>query len=124
MRICYNSRFAEYWDKGVNVALSIETINDFRMIRSVGKLKTYDAFFTFKTELEPLLEQILQSDDPILRIYFIQAYPINSYVLGYLFKLKNTANIQIEFIVNEIRLFMFFEELDLVDEFKIKIMEA
>lgn len=106
------------------MALSIETINDFQMIRSVGKLKTYDAFFTFKTELEPLLEQILQSDDPILRIYFIQAYPINSYVLGYLFKLKNTANIQIEFIVNEIRLFMFFEELGLVDEFKIKIMEA
>lgn len=94
------------------------------MVCSTGKLKTYDSFLTFKTNLEPLLEQILQSDDPVLRIYFIQAYPINSYVLGYLFKLKDTSHINIEIIVNELRLFMFFEELDLVDEFKIKIMEA
>lgn len=106
------------------MALSIETINDLQMVRSVGKLKTYDAFLSFKIELENLLPQILGSDDKVLRIYFVQAYPINSYVLGFLFKLKNIDSVPIEIVVDDLRLFMFFDEIDMIDEFKIKIMEA
>lgn len=106
------------------MALAVETINDLQMIRSTGKLKSYESFLAFKIDLENLLPQILQSEDSILRIYFVQAYPINSYVLGYLFKLKNVDHIHIEIVVDDLRLFMFFEEIDMIEEFKIKIMEA
>ncbi|TLD96227.1 hypothetical protein LS71_007080 [Helicobacter jaachi] len=106
------------------MALNIETINDLQMVRSTGKLKTYDSFLSFKLELENLLPQILSSADSVLRIYFVQAYPINSYVLGFLFKLRSVDKIKIEIVVDDLRLFMFFEEIDMVDEFKIKIMEA
>lgn len=106
------------------MALHLETINDLQMVRSTGKLKTYDAFLTFKIELENLLPEILVSPESILRIYFVQAYPINSYVLGFLFKLRSVDRIPIEIVVDDLRLFMFFEEIDMVDEFKIKIMEA
>ncbi len=105
------------------MGLNIETINDLQMVRSTGKLKTYDAFLTFKAELENLLPQILSSADNTLRIYFVQAYPINSYVLGFLFKLKSVDVVKIEIVVDDLRLFMFFEEIDMIDEFKIKIME-
>ena len=103
--------------------MHLETINDLQMVRSTGKLKTYDAFLGFKIELENLLPEILLSPESILRIYFVQAYPINSYVLG-LFKLRSVDRIPIEIVVDDLRLFMFFEEIDMVDEFKIKIMEA
>lgn len=106
------------------MALYLETINDLQMVRSTGKLKTYDAFLGFKIELENLLPQILVGPESILRIYFVQAYPINSYVLGFLFKLMSVDKIPIEIVVDDLRLFMFFEEIDMVDEFKIKIMEA
>ncbi|MCX2716344.1 hypothetical protein OQH61_01135 [Helicobacter sp. MIT 21-1697] len=105
------------------MALDIEIINDLQMVRSTGKLKTYDSFLMFKAELEELLPKILSSADDTLRIYFVQAYPINSYVLGFLFKLKSIDGIKIEIVVDDLRLFMFFEEIDMVDEFKIKIME-
>lgn len=105
------------------MALSAEVINDLHIIKSTGKLKTYEAFFTFKSELETFLPTILSSDDPILRLYFVQAFPINSYVLGYILKLKDIDKVRIEIIVDDLRLFMFFEEVDMVDEFKIKIME-
>ena len=104
--------------------LSIEIVNELRVVRSVGKIKSYDAFLTFKVELEDMLPQILSNADATLRIYFVQAYPINSYVLGFLFKLRNIDRITIEIIVDDLRMFMFFEEIDMIDEFKIKIMEA
>lgn len=106
------------------MALSIETINDLQMVRSVGKLKTYDAFLSFKIELENLLPEFLANHEGVLRIYFVQAYPINSYVLGFLFKLKNIDSIPIEIVVDDLRLFMFFDEIDMIDEFQIKIMET
>ncbi|CUU39357.1 hypothetical protein [Helicobacter typhlonius] len=105
------------------MALSVQTINDLQMVRSVGKLKSYEAFLTFKIELEDILPKFL-GEQHMLRIYFVRAYPISSYVLGYLFKLRNTDKIKIEIVVDDLRLFMFFEEIDLVDEFQIKIMEA
>ncbi len=105
------------------MSLSIERISDLEMVCSVGKLKTYDAFLTFKIELENILPQFLDQNG-LLRIYFIRAYPINSYVLGYLFKLRSVDGISVEIVVDDFRLFMFFEELDMVDEFKVKIMEA
>lgn len=104
------------------MALNVETINDLQMVCSRGKLKTYEAFLAFKIELENLLPHFLSQND-MLRIYFIQAYPINSYVLGFLFKLRNIDKIRIEIVVDDLRLFMFFDEVDMVDEFKIKIME-
>ena len=105
------------------MALTIETINDLQMVRSKGKLKTYDAFLSFKIELENLLPEFLENNN-VLRIYFVQAYPINSYVMGFLFKLKSVDQIKIEIVVDDLRLFGFFEEIDMVDEFQIKIMEA
>ena len=105
------------------MALSIRTINDMQMICSVGKLKSYDAFLTFKIELESMLKQFV-AEHQLLRIYFIKAYPINSYVLGYLFKLHDIDKIKIEIVVDDLRLFMFFEEVDLIEFFQIKIMEA
>ncbi|WP_295698467.1 hypothetical protein [Helicobacter mastomyrinus] len=104
------------------MALNIETINDLRVIRSVGKLKSYDAFLTFKIELENLIPQFV-TEDNILRIYFVGAYPLSSYMFGYLFKLRDVDKMQIEIVVDDLRLFMLFEEVDMVDEFKIKIME-
>ncbi|TLD80086.1 hypothetical protein LS68_007630 [Helicobacter sp. MIT 05-5293] len=105
------------------MALSAEVINDLHIIKSTGKLKTYEAFFAFKNELETFIPNILSSDDPILRLYFVQAFPISSYVLGYILKLRNIDKVRIEIIVDDLRLFMFFDEVDMVDEFKIKIME-
>lgn len=105
------------------MALSVQNINDLQMICSTGKLKTYDAFLTFKIELENILPQFL-AEHHLLRIFFTKAYPINSYVLGYLFKLRDIDKISIEIVVDDLRLFMFFEEIDLIDEFKIKIMEV
>lgn len=105
------------------MALSLEEINGLRMVRSNSKLKNYNAFLDFKTEMEAMLKHILQ-DEKILRIYFVQAFPMTSYVLGYLFKLKNIDKIHIEIIVDDGRLFDFFDEVDMVDEFHIKIMEA
>ncbi|RDU59363.1 hypothetical protein [Helicobacter marmotae] len=104
------------------MGLSVVSINDLEMVRSVGKLKTYDAFLAFKIDLENILPEFLAHNE-LLRLYFIQAYPLSSYVLGYLFKLRSVDKITIEIIVDDVRLFMFFDEIDMIDEFKIKIME-
>lgn len=102
------------------MALSIEYVNNLQVVKSVGKLKSYDAFLAFKIELENIL---LKMADKELILYFVQAYPINSYVLGYLCKLKNEDNMQVEIIVDDLRLFKFFEDIDLSEAFNVKVME-
>lgn len=106
------------------MALSFEVIHEFPVIKSIGKLKTYDAFINFKTELDSIMKEALQHCEGILRLYFVQSYPINSYVLGYIFMLKNVDKLDIEIIVDDLKTFLFFEEIDLVELFKIKIMGA
>lgn len=53
----------------------------------------------------------------------MRSYPINSYVLGFLCKLRIYDKFPIEIIVDTFRMFAFFEDLDLVDLFAIKIKE-
>ncbi|WP_257874633.1 hypothetical protein [Helicobacter sp. TUL] len=100
-------------------------------LKVVGKIKTYTTFLDFKQELEYYIQAFSNNDKEgkyalqgdVFRIYFVRAHPLNSYVLGYLCKLHIYDKFSIEVIVDTFRMFAFFEDLDLVDVFSVKIKE-
>lgn len=100
-------------------------------IKIVGKINTYQAFLEFKQEIELYLKAYKDQDTSSkyslngekFRIYFVRAYPLNSYVLGFLCKLALHDKINIETIVDGSRMFTFFEEIGLLELFEVKIRE-
>ncbi|RDU53556.1 hypothetical protein CQA49_06450 [Helicobacter sp. MIT 00-7814] len=100
-------------------------------LKVVGKIKTYKVFLEFKQEIEFYLEAYQNKEKEgkysfngeTFRIYFVRAYPLNSYTLGFLCKLLIEDKIRVEVIVDTLRMFAFFEEVDLVNLFEVKIRE-
>ncbi|HIV48989.1 MAG TPA: hypothetical protein IAA33_04000 [Candidatus Helicobacter avicola] len=100
-------------------------------LKITGRVRTYAIFLDFKQELEYYIQAFINNDKEgkyslqgdVFRIYFVRSYPINSYVLGFLCKLRIYDKFPIEIIVDTFRMFAFFEDLDLVDLFAIKIKE-
>lgn len=101
------------------------------IIRVVGKISTYHTFLDFKQELQYYLEAFQNKekegkygmDCEIFRIYFVRSYPLNSYVLGLLCKLKMHDKLELEVVVDSLRAFLFLEDLGLSDLFAVKIKE-
>ena len=100
-------------------------------IKIVGKIKSYGAFLDFKQELECYIQAFASNDKEgkyglqgdVFRIYFVRSHPLSSYVLGFFCKLRLYDKFPLEIIVDSFRMFAFFEDLDLVDLFVIKIKE-
>ncbi|WP_233707021.1 hypothetical protein [Helicobacter equorum] len=121
----------EYHMEQMVEILKIALQDGIQALKVVGKIKTYTTFLDFKQELEYYIQAFHNNDKEgkyalqgdVFRIYFVRAHPLNSYVLGYLCKLHIYDKFPIEVIVDTFRMFAFFEDLDLVDVFSIKIKE-
>lgn len=100
-------------------------------LKVTGRVKTYTTFLDFKQELEYYIQAFKNNDKEgkyslqgdVFRIYFVRSHPLNSYVLGFLCKLHIYDKFPVELIVDSFRMFAFFEDLDLVDLFAVKIKE-
>ncbi|MGX2984494.1 hypothetical protein ACWIWK_03325 [Helicobacter sp. 23-1048] len=101
------------------------------IVRVVGKISNYHTFLDFKQELYFYLQAFKNKDKEgkygmdceIFRIYFVRSYPLNSYVLGLLAKLKMHDKLELEVVVDSLRAFLFLEEIGLSDLFAVKIKE-
>lgn len=121
----------EYHTERIVEISKIALQDGIQALKITGRVRTYAIFLDFKQELEYYIQAFINNDKEgkyslqgdVFRIYFVRSYPINSYVLGFLCKLRIYDKFPIEIIVDTFRMFAFFEDLDLVDLFAIKIKE-
>ncbi|PAF51242.1 hypothetical protein [Helicobacter sp. 13S00477-4] len=96
--------------------------NEF-FIKYKGKIKTYHDFLEFKEEIDPIIESFQQEPNKTLEIFFINTYPMNSYAIGYLLKLKENDEINIKISTNDYKLINLFKMLGLDKKFEINIKQ-
>lgn len=93
------------------------------------KIRNYENFLDFKENIREAIKDFTKSKtlenegENSFIIFFINAYPINSYALGYLLKLKENDGIDIKIYTNEKKLKSLFETLELDSKFEISIKE-
>ncbi|PAF41598.1 hypothetical protein [Helicobacter sp. 11S03491-1] len=93
------------------------------MVKYEGKIKTYANFLEFKSAMIPIVKQIKQTPNQTLFVFFVHAYPINSYALGYLLKLKENDLIDVKIYTDEMKLFNLFENISLDKKLEISIKQ-
>ena len=87
-----------------------------------GRLKTYNSYIDFVSDIEPIVEKA-KIDKKSVTIFFINSYPISSYIFGYLLKMKNVDGVDIRIVVNEVKLFFLFDEIGLVETFRVMVKD-
>lgn len=93
------------------------------------KIKNYENFLHFRENIQEAIKDFKSLQNPeneeenVLVVFFVNAYPINSYALGYLLKLKESDGINIKVYTNEKRLKNLFEMLELHSKFDIFLDE-
>ncbi|PAF47899.1 hypothetical protein BKH41_06425 [Helicobacter sp. 12S02232-10] len=107
----------------MNITISKTEKNEM-FIKCIGKIKTYDEFLEFKEKIRPALKEVNQDSSKILFIFFINSYPINSYTIGYLLKLKENDFIDVKIYTNDMKLFNLFKILELIEKFEISIKQS
>lgn len=89
-----------------------------------GKIKTYEDFLEFKSSVNILLDEAKQENNPKLFLFLIDTYPINSYAIGYLMKLKENDGIDVTIYTDNMRTINLFRFLELDKKFQITIKEG
>ncbi|PAF54157.1 hypothetical protein BKH42_02790 [Helicobacter sp. 13S00482-2] len=87
-----------------------------------GKIKTYEDFLEFKNSIEVVLEK--NKNKSALFLFFIDTYPINSYAIGYLMKLKENDGIDLQLYTNNMKTLNLFKYLELDKKFQIIIKQT
>lgn len=95
-------------------------IKDVEMVLCKGRLKSYEAFLEFKEGLIPLLDSL---KEPKILLFFIDAYPMSPYAIGYMLKLKENDKIDVKIYTNEVKTFDLFAYLELKDKFGVEIKQ-
>ncbi|PAF45232.1 hypothetical protein BJI48_01350 [Helicobacter sp. 11S02596-1] len=104
------------------MTLSIsETEQNQMFIRFSGKLKTYEDFLEFREKMQPAITELAKKTDKTLFLFFVDVYPINSYTIGYLLKLKENDSIDVKIATNDVKLLQLFKTLELIDKFEVCI---
>ncbi|PAF46538.1 hypothetical protein BKH46_07285 [Helicobacter sp. 12S02634-8] len=91
-------------------------------IRCVGKVKTDDEFLEFKEKIRPTIQALKNTNgDKTIFIFLIDSYPISLPMIGYLLKLKENDGLDLKLYTNSIKLFGFFQTLELNEKIEISI---
>lgn len=97
--------------------------NEMLFIRWEGAVKTHEQYFEFKNLMKTFLPSQLariKENEP-WRLVFINSYPINTYVLGYLLKLKQRNNLHFSISTDEYRFIELLENLEFDKMFELFI---
>ncbi|MDO7253460.1 hypothetical protein [Helicobacter cappadocius] len=88
-----------------------------------GKIKTYEDFLEFKNVIDSTLEKFKNKSNSELFLFFIDTYPINSYAIGYLMKLKENDKVNVQIYTNNMKTLNLFQYLELDKKFQIIIKQ-